>query len=124
MFYSTYLGGSNSDIAESIAVDRAGSAYIAGQTESTNFPTQNPLQPAYGGINDAFITKLNPDGDALVYSTFLGGSGINVALDVAVNRTGNAYITGYTNSTNFPIQNPLQAAYSDLKQERTHSNYL
>ena len=111
LVYSTYLGGSNYDVAQGIAVDRAGNAYITGSTDSTNFPTQNPLQAAYsGGNNDAFITKLNPDGDALVYSTYLGGSNYDLAAGIDVDRAGNAYITGYTESSDFPTQNPLQAA--------------
>ncbi|MDF5715609.1 MAG: SBBP repeat-containing protein, partial [Rhizonema sp. NSF051] len=109
--YSTYLGGSSNDYGNGIAVDRVGNAYITGSTQSTNFPTQNPLQAAYGGDGDAFITKLNLDGDALVYSTYLGGSNLEVARSIAVDRAGNAYITGNTRSTNFPTQNPLQAAF-------------
>ena len=113
LVYSTYFGGSNSDYGNSIAVDRAGNAYITGQTGSSNFPIQNPLQAANGGGQfDAFITKLNPDGDALVYSTYLGGSNSDGGTGIAVDRAGNAYITGYTQSTNFPTQNPLQAANS------------
>ena len=111
LVYSTYLGGSSSDYGNGIAVDRASNAYITGYTISTNFPTQNPLQAAYGGSSDAFITKLNPDGDALVYSTYLGGSNYDAGNGIAVDRADNAYITGYTRSTDFPTQNPLQAAY-------------
>jgi len=109
--YSTYLGGSRLDNGTGIAVDRAGNAYITGYTYSTNFPTQNPLQAANGGINDVFITKLNQNGDALLYSTYLGGSSNDNGFGIAVDRAGNAYITGRTGSTNFPTQNPLQAAY-------------
>ena len=111
LVYSTYLGGSNEDTGSSITVDRAGHAYITGNTLSTNFPTKNPLQTALGGINDAFITKLNENGDALVYSTYLGGSNEDTGNSIAVDRAGNSYITGRTNSTNFPTQNPLQAAF-------------
>ncbi|MDF5715610.1 MAG: SBBP repeat-containing protein, partial [Rhizonema sp. NSF051] len=110
LVYSTYLGGSNNDYGYSIAVDRVGNAYITGSTFSTNFPTRNPLQPAIGGDGDAFITKLNPDGNALVYSTYLGGNIYDYGSGIFVDRAGNAYITGYTSSTNFPTQNPLQAA--------------
>jgi hypothetical protein len=75
LVYSTYLGGKwdsgggGSDYGSGIAVDSSDSAYVTGQTESTNFPTANPIQANYGGSKDAFVTKLNPSGNALVYST-------------------------------------------------------
>ena len=80
LVYSTYLGGSGTDQGVDIAVDSAGSAYICGDTTSTNFPTANALDGTFGGgtfsgARDAFVTKLNPAGTALVYSTYLGGSG-------------------------------------------------
>jgi Beta-propeller repeat len=110
--YSTYLGGSGSDVAQGIAVDRAFNAYVTGGTSSTGFPTMNPVQPAYGGgDDDAFVTKINPAGSALIYSTFLGGSGSDESQGVAVDRAGNAYVTGSTSSNNFPTTNPLQAAF-------------
>jgi hypothetical protein len=111
LVYSTYLGGSSSgeDGGESVAVDSAGDAYVTGSTNSTNFPTMNPLQPAYGGgAGDAFVTKLNAAGSALVYSTYLGGSGVDGGHGIAVDSSGNAYVTGYTGSTNFPTMNPFQ----------------
>ena len=97
--------------AYGIAVDGSGNAYVAGYTNSTNFPTVNPLQPANGGDFDAFVTKLNPTGSALVYSTYLGGSVTDYGLGIAADSSGNAYVAGYTNSTNFPTVNPLQPAY-------------
>jgi len=113
--YSTYLGGSYNDYGYGIAVDSAGSAYVTGYTLSADFPTANPLQaicdgcnPTYG-IGDAFITKLNSAGSALVYSTYLGGSGDDSGNGIAVDSSGNAYVTGYTDSTDFPTVNPLQA---------------
>lgn len=108
LVYSTYLGGSGSDGGSGIAVDSSGNAYVTGSTDSTNFPTANPLQPALGGPRDAFVTKLNPSGSALVYSTYLGGSGIDSGADIAVDSSGNAYVTGSTGSPNFPTANPLQ----------------
>ena len=108
--YSTYLGGSGYfDQGSGIAVDPSGSAYVAGYTESTDFPTVNPLQPTNHGGDDAFVSKLNAAGSALVYSTYLGGSGNDVCWDIAVDSVGNAYVTGQTRSNDFPTVNPLQA---------------
>ena len=109
LVYSTYLGGSGQDIGFGIAVDSSGSAYLTGYTSSTNFPTMKPLQASLDGTQDAFVAKLNPAGSALVYSTYLGGSDIDVGNWIAVDSSGNAYLTGYTRSTNFPTVNPLQA---------------
>ena len=108
--YSSYLGGNGLDVGNDIAVDSTGAAYVIGQTASTNFPTANPLQAAMAGPGDAFVTKLNPAGSALVYSTYLGGSSIDEGSGIAVDSTGAAYVTGQTFSTNFPTTNPVQAA--------------
>ncbi len=111
LVYSTYLGGSSGDVAEAIAVDSLGNAYVAGFTLSTNFPTVNPIQAANAGGRDAFVAKINPAGSALVYSTYLGGSGdFDFAFGIAVDASDNAYVTGRTNSTNFPTVSPIQAA--------------
>ena len=110
LIYSTYLGGSQQDFGYGIALDSAGNAYVTGFTSSANFPTENPLQPTYGGDEDAFVTEINPSGSALVYSTYLGGSNIDIGLGIAVDSAGNAYVTGLTESTNFPTMNPLQPA--------------
>ena len=116
LLYSTYLGGSGTDRGSGIAVDSAGNAYITGYTESTNFPTASPLQGANGGGGyDAFVAKLNPAGLALVYSTYLGGSGLDCGWGIAVDSAGNVYITGYTESTNFPTASPLQAAFGGVR---------
>jgi hypothetical protein len=108
--YSTYLGGSDWDEAHGIAVDSSGSAYITGATESTNFPTVNRIQGTNAGYHDVFVTKLNPGGSAIVYSTYLGGSGWDYGYGIAVDSSGNAYITGATESTNFPTVNPIQGS--------------
>src|SRR5713101_5215748 len=108
--YSTYLGGRSDDESNAIAVDSSGNAYVTGSTGSTNFPIKNPLQSAFGGSSDVFVTKLDPTGSTLIYSTFLGGSVGDVGNAIAVDASGNAYITGFTNSANFPTKNPLQAA--------------
>jgi len=114
LIYSTYLGGSDFDICGSdIVVDPAGNNYLNGVTCSTDFPTHNPIQPDNAGGCDAFLTKLNPAGNALVYSTYLGGSGdFEITLGTAVDAVGNAYVTGLTFSSDFPTVNPIQAAYA------------
>ncbi len=113
LVYSTYLGGNSNDEGDAIAVDTQGNAYITGFTSSTDFPTRNPFQAAKAGganITDVFVTKLNATGNALVYATYLGGSSTDFANGIAVDTQGNAYITGGTNSINFPTMNPFQAA--------------
>jgi len=109
LVYSTYLGGSVQDFGEGIAVDAAGSAYITGYTKSSNFPTQSAFQPAYGGSTDAFVTKLSPAGNALIYSTNLGGSGYDQGNGIAVDASGSAYVTGETSSLDFPLQSAYQS---------------
>jgi hypothetical protein len=109
LLYSTYLGGNGNDSGNGIAVDGSLNAYVTGFTSSTNFPN-NPgtIQPAFGGgPEDAFVAKLNPTGSALLYSTYLGGTGIGGTGDeegegIAVDALGNAYVTGFTGSNNFP----------------------
>jgi len=114
LVYSTYLGGSNSNIGSGIAVDRWGNAYVTGFTDSTDFPTMNPLQATFGGDQDIFVAEINPTGSALVYSTYLGGSKSDIGSGIAVDSSGNAYVTGYTASPNFPTMNPLQPALGGL----------
>jgi len=104
--YSTYLGGTNSDIADGIAVDKAGNAYVTGMTDSGDFPTLDPLEGQntfLGGTFDAFVTKIAPNGASLVYSTYLGGLGTDEGQGIAADTNGFAYVTGLTISTNFPI---------------------
>src|SRR5439155_27006962 len=103
LVYSTYLGGSSNDQGNAIAVDASGSAYVTGETLSTNFPTTlGAIQPTFAGVIDAFVTKLNPAGSALVYSTYLGGSAGDAALGIALEARGVAYVTDFTGSTNYP----------------------
>src|ERR1700686_4695644 len=110
--YSTYLGGSGDDRGYGIAADSAGNAYVTGGTGSADFPvTPGAFQPVCNGTcSDAFVTKIDSAGTALVYSTYLGGSGNDQGNSIAVDSTGNAYVTGYT-SGDFPTKNPIQAAY-------------
>src|SRR5438477_122764 len=109
--YSTYLGGRSNgpdcgcgnDEAFAVAVDDDGNAYVTGQTTSLDFPTTSgAFQTTRAFGKDVFITKLNPAGSALVYSTYLGGSGIDSTGDIAVDAGGNAYVAGSTTSLNFP----------------------
>ncbi len=103
LIYSTYLGGSDNDYGNGIAVDAGGNAYVTGGTRSTNFPTTSrAFQRASGGNFDAFVTKVNPDGSALVYSTYLGGSASDGSQAIAVDANDFAYVTGGTYSDNFP----------------------
>jgi hypothetical protein len=119
LLYSTYLGGSTSDVPSAIAVDTAGAAYVTGSTCSTDFPTVNAFQSARnslcaGGPN-VFVTKLNPSGSGLVYSTYLGGTGGGNGLigddanGIAIDSTGQAIVIGSTTSQDFPLAQPLQS---------------
>jgi hypothetical protein len=108
--YSTYLGGDGEDFGSGIALDSSGNAYATGTTDSATFPTTpGAFQPTNGGgDSDAFLSKINPTGSGLVYSTYLGGAAEDDGNDVAVDAQGNAYVTGTTASANFPAVNPVQ----------------
>ncbi len=111
---STYLGGSSDDRGMGIAVDSNGDAYVTGSTSSANFPTANPIQAALGGGGaDAFVATLRPRNCALadlLFSTYLGGSNFDEGRGIALDSTGDAYVTGSTSSTDFPTARPFQAA--------------
>lgn len=110
LVYSTYLGGSNTlNGGIDIAVDGADETYVVGSTNSADFPTLNPLQGIFRGRLDAFITEFSAAGNSLVYSTYLGGSAAQQAEGIAVDSHGDAFVTGFTNSTDFPLVNPYQA---------------
>jgi hypothetical protein len=101
--YSTYLGGTDTDSPRAITVDGAGSAYVVGETPSPDFPTTaGAFRRTSAGQYDMFVTKLNPSGTALTYSTFLGGTQVDDGAAVAVDAGGNAYAVGFTSSTDFP----------------------
>jgi hypothetical protein len=109
LVFATYLGGSGEDAGNAIAVDRRGNIYVAGSTKSVDFPKVNPAQEAPGGNQDAFAAKIAADGSHLVYATYLGGSGFDEARGIAVDGTGSAYLTGKTESVDFPTVNALQS---------------
>ena len=128
LVYSTYLGGMFGDYANGIAVDSAGEAYVTGSTTSTDFPRKNAEQPSCGDpevegkadcrLGDAFVTKFNSAGDAFVYSTYLGGRGPDQGANIALDTAGDAYVTGYTFSTNFPTKSPEQPSCGDPECKR------
>jgi hypothetical protein len=105
LIYSTYLGGNSTEWSHSVALDAAGAAYVAGGTNSTNFPVRNALQPAKKGNEDLFLTKVAPDGKSLEYSTYLGGSDYDPDYNaqVAVDAAGAAYLAGSTYSRDYPV---------------------
>jgi hypothetical protein len=107
--YSTYLGGSVFDAATAIALDTGGNAYIAGDTQSSDFPLSGPVQAVVGGKTDVFITKLTPAG-AILFSTYLGGANDEHAGGIALDLSNNIYVAGGTSSANFPLVSPFQAA--------------
>jgi hypothetical protein len=104
-------------VANGVAVDATGQAYLTGFTSSTNFPTVHPLHSSRLGPQNAFVTKVSADGGSFVYSTYLGGSGHDIGYGITVSSTGPASVTGYTDSANFPVVNPTQAtkvAFADV----------
>jgi hypothetical protein len=116
LVYSTYLGGSSDECGHSIAVDGAGSAYVAGETKSSDFPTATSFEGSLNGYSDAFVTKLNPAGTSLVYSSYLGGSSDEYGNGIVVDGAGSAYVIGWTWSPDFPLANPFASmlnGYSD-----------
>jgi len=116
LVYFTYLGGNADDAAYGLAVDAAGDAYVAGATASPNFPTKNAIYTNISGVSipyagypaDVFVAELAPGGSNLVYSTYLGGENADAAYGIAVDLSGNAYVTGFSYSTNFPVTNAIQ----------------
>ncbi len=115
LVFSTYLGGGNTDQGHGIAVDSAGSVYVTGQTNSTNFPTSSAFQGSLSGGsgNDVFLSKITSAGLSFSFSTYFGGTGEDLGRGVALDSSQNIYLTGSTQSTNFPTQGPFQAAIGD-----------
>jgi hypothetical protein len=124
LIYSTYLGGDFNDEGRAIAVDANGSAYVTGESRSSNFPTTPGALQTSGESSDVFVTKLNPSGNGLVYSTLLSGDRIVLpngggtlssyegGYGIAVNSLGEAHVTGETQSANFPLANATQSSPS------------
>lgn len=116
LVYSTLIGGSEADLAESVHVDQFERAYVTGQTFSRDFPIANALQPENGGNGDAFITKFNADGTTVFYSTYFGGGGVdegfNIAIDESTGGDPEACIVGFTNSADLPVQNAVQSTFN------------
>ena len=119
LVYSTYLGGNSGDMGYSITVDASGAAYITGCTWSDDFPMVYPYQGTFQGIWwSTFVTKLGNSGNSLAYSTYIGGTSFDFSVDITVDASGAAYITGSTGSADFPMLNPYQGTnqggYSDI----------
>jgi IPT/TIG domain./Beta-propeller repeat. len=109
LIYSTFLNGTGDDHGNALAVDASGNLYVAGRTTSANFPTTpGAFQPIYSGTEDGFILKLNATGTAPVYSTFIGGNGLDVISAIKLDNAGQIYFAGATTSSNFPLASPLQ----------------
>ena len=114
MVYSTPLGGSAFNQGQGIAVDALGNMYVTGYTRSADFPTFKPLQASNGGEADVFVSVLNPQGSAFIFSTYVGGRGLEIARAIAVDSSGNSYVTGYTASPDFPLSQPISTAGSSF----------
>ena len=113
--YSTYLGGSGMGAVTGLAVDSGGYLYATGWTEALDFPIAGAVQSANQGGVDAFVVKFNPSGTALVYATYIGGRGDDRGAAIAVDSSGQAYVTGSTASTNFPLASPIRATLGGTK---------
>jgi hypothetical protein len=113
LVYSSYLGGSVGDSSRGIAVDATGAVYVTGTTGSIDFPMASSPQSARSLHGTAFVTKINPAGSAIVYSTYLGGGSSDLGLGIAVDATGAAYVTGSTFSSDFPTVSPFQPDQPD-----------
>ena len=113
LIYSTYIGGRGKDAGNGIAVDSEGNVYVTGRTSSLDFPTTSgALQVVKSGFRTPFVTKLDPTGSSLVYSTFLGGkSDREAGLGIAIDSAGSAYVTGLTDSRDFPTLSAFQPAF-------------
>lgn len=111
LVFSTFLGGAADDYGLGIALDPSGAAYVTGRAFSTNFPTLNAYQGTYrGGLSDAFISKLSGASGNLIYSTYLGGATYDGGYGIAVDTSGAVYVTGFTDSQDFPSPGSCQSS--------------
>jgi hypothetical protein len=118
LVYSTFLGGDVKDWGWDLAVDVQGCLYVTGLTCSTDFPVKDARQPRFkGGVWDVFLTKFAPDGRSLVFSTYLGGSRLDHGYAVALGRDGSIYLAGETESTDFPLANPVQSEVLNMRAD-------
>ena len=106
--YSTYLGGSSTDFGTGIALDQHSNVYLTGYTTSKDFPVINAFQSSLAGTQNGFVTKINPNGNDILYSTYLGGSSTDAANGIAVDISGSVYVTGSTDSADFPMKNAIE----------------
>jgi len=112
LIYSTYLGGSGDDTGRGIILDTTNRIYLTGYTSSPDFPTENPYQALYGGGDDAVVACLSSSGSALVYSSYLGGTGDDYGEGIALDSTDRSFVAGYTSSDDFPTENSYQPVYN------------
>ena len=128
LLYSTYLGGSGEDDGYGIAVGESGQASIVGHTLSNNFPMEDPYQSSRAGLDDAFVFRLSASGSELIYSSYLGGNDVDYGFGIAVDPNDDIYVTGYTESYDFPTENPYQASYAggsrDAFRSEEHTSEL
>jgi hypothetical protein len=125
--YSSVIGGSGFNMGTAIAVDSSGNAYLTGSTQSADFPQINPIKRACArgcgsNVGDAFVTKLNSSGSAIVYSSLLGGERADEGTGIAVDQLGNAYVVGFTQSANFPRVQPIKGACLGTCSKKLASN--
>ena len=118
----TYLlgGGTGSTFSQAIAVDTGGNAYIAGQAWGEDLPTVNAPYPQAGGTGSAFISKIDPTGTTLLYSTYINGMGNGTLTSIALDSAGNAWLAGWSTSTQFPLVNPYQFTVGSEEIGRAH----
>jgi hypothetical protein len=122
LVYADYLGGNSDDYGIALALDSSNNVYVTGSTTSTNFPTVNPYQSAALGPYTGFVSKISADGSALVYSSYLGGSGFDEPAGIAVDTLGEAYVAGTTTSQDFPVADAYQSA-AQANQGGVYGNY-